>query len=123
MDDLLVLFSMLQIKYFRIVTHNLNQICAVIAYGNFVKQSYRKYFDMFKNKYIFLVKFFMSVSLSGCASYEDFTTHNTEDIQYKSLPGRDAKPTQEQREAVMSGQKPDWSISGNDGVSVPVFKW
>lgn len=78
---------------------------------------------MFKNKFIFLVPFFISVSLSGCASYEDLTTHNAEDTQHKPIPGRDAKPTKVQREAVMSGQKPDWSVSGNDGVSVPVFRW
>lgn len=71
----------------------------------------------------FVILFFLSVSLSGCATYEDFHDDNTEESQHKTTPERDEKPNRQQREAIMSGKKPDWPAPRSDGVNVPIFRW
>lgn len=77
----------------------------------------------YMGKFKYLIPFLLSASLSGCANYEDLATKKTEDTQHKTTPERDTKPTREQRDAIMSGHKPDWSATSTDSVRVPIFRW
>ncbi len=70
-----------------------------------------------------IILFFLSVSLSGCATYGDFHGENTQESQHKTTPELDEKLTRQQRETIMSGKKPDWSASRSDSVRVPIFRW
>ncbi|WP_326469270.1 hypothetical protein VPX56_00635 [Enterobacter wuhouensis] len=78
---------------------------------------------MSMQKNFLILPLILSGILSSCATYDDFLTENKGGEHHENISEPDGKLTREQRESIMSGQKPDVSTKKGREVTIPIFRW